>query len=121
LLSARAEVKPTMPPLPRATRAPVLTALLLLPLLAALALLSAALVLDRGLGPLPEGARYDAIIVAVNHTEYANKDEAWFMSMMTPKGILVDLKGIYRNLGQRFWLGGSNLFNVHATFIAGHR
>ena len=39
---------------------------------------------------------YDAIIVAVNHTEYANKDEAWFKSMMTPKGVLVDLKGIYR-------------------------
>jgi len=53
-----------MPPLPRATRSPVLTALLLLPLLAALALLSAALLLDRGLGPLPAGARYDAIIVA---------------------------------------------------------
>jgi UDP-N-acetyl-D-galactosamine dehydrogenase len=39
---------------------------------------------------------YDAIIVAVNHTEYAGKDEAWFKSMMTPKGILVDLKGIFR-------------------------
>ena len=39
---------------------------------------------------------YDAIIVAVNHNEYANKDEAWFKSMLTDKGILVDLKGIYR-------------------------
>ncbi|HEX2616364.1 MAG TPA: nucleotide sugar dehydrogenase, partial [Flavobacteriales bacterium] len=39
---------------------------------------------------------YDAIIVAVNHTDYANKDEAWFKSMLTPKGVLVDLKGIYR-------------------------
>ncbi len=39
---------------------------------------------------------YDAIIVAVNHTEYANKDEAWFKKMLTPKGVLVDLKGIYR-------------------------
>ena len=39
---------------------------------------------------------YDAIIVAVNHTEYANKDEAWFKDMLTAKGILVDLKGIYR-------------------------
>jgi len=39
---------------------------------------------------------YDAIIVAVNHSEYANKDEAWFKSMLTDKGILVDLKGIYR-------------------------
>jgi UDP-N-acetyl-D-galactosamine dehydrogenase len=39
---------------------------------------------------------YDAIIVAVNHSEYANKDEAWFKSMLTPKGILVDLKGVFR-------------------------
>jgi UDP-N-acetyl-D-galactosamine dehydrogenase len=39
---------------------------------------------------------YDAIVVAVNHSEYANKDEAWFKSMMTPKGVLVDLKGIFR-------------------------
>ncbi len=39
---------------------------------------------------------YDAIIVAVNHTEYASKDEAWFKSMLTPKGLLVDLKGIFR-------------------------
>ena len=40
---------------------------------------------------------YDAIIVAVNHTEYASKDEAWFKSMLKPKGVLVDLKGIFRN------------------------
>ncbi|HRH70400.1 MAG TPA: nucleotide sugar dehydrogenase [Flavobacteriales bacterium] len=39
---------------------------------------------------------YDAIIVAVNHTEYANKDEAWFNSMLKPKGVLVDLKGVFR-------------------------
>jgi UDP-N-acetyl-D-galactosamine dehydrogenase len=39
---------------------------------------------------------YDAIIVAVNHTEYANKDEAWFKSMLKPKGLVVDLKGVFR-------------------------
>ena len=39
---------------------------------------------------------YDAIVVAVNHTEYANKDEAWFKGMLKPKGVLVDLKGIFR-------------------------
>jgi len=39
---------------------------------------------------------YDAIIVAVNHTEYASKDEAWFKSMLKPKGLLVDLKGVFR-------------------------
>jgi UDP-N-acetyl-D-galactosamine dehydrogenase len=39
---------------------------------------------------------YDAIIVAVNHSEYAGKDEAWFKSMLKPKGVLVDLKGVFR-------------------------
>ncbi len=39
---------------------------------------------------------YDAIIVAVNHSEYANKDEAWFKGMLKPKGVLVDLKGVFR-------------------------
>lgn len=40
---------------------------------------------------------YDAIIVAVNHSEYSAKDEEWFKSMMTPKGVLVDLKGVFRS------------------------
>ena len=39
---------------------------------------------------------YDAIVVAVNHSDYANKDEAWFKKMLSPNGVLVDLKGIYR-------------------------
>ncbi len=39
---------------------------------------------------------YDAVVVAVNHAEYASKDEAWFKSMLTPKGVLVDLKGVFR-------------------------
>ncbi len=39
---------------------------------------------------------YDAIIVAVNHSEYANKEEAWFKGMLKPKGVLVDLKGVFR-------------------------
>jgi len=39
---------------------------------------------------------YDAIIVAVNHSEYTSKDEAWFKGMLKPKGVLVDLKGIFR-------------------------
>ncbi|MDQ3100342.1 MAG: nucleotide sugar dehydrogenase [Bacteroidota bacterium] len=40
---------------------------------------------------------YDAVIVAVNHAEYADKDEKWFKGMLKPKGILVDLKGVFRN------------------------
>lgn len=39
---------------------------------------------------------YDAIIVAVNHSEYTSKDEAWFKGMLKPKGVLVDLKGVFR-------------------------
>ncbi len=40
---------------------------------------------------------YDAIIVAVNHREYAGYDEAWFKAHLKPNGVLVDLKGTYRN------------------------
>ncbi|MFT4600613.1 MAG: UDP-N-acetyl-D-galactosamine dehydrogenase [Arenicella sp.] len=40
---------------------------------------------------------YDAIIVAVNHREYANLTESDFRSMMNDdQGIVVDLKGIYK-------------------------
>lgn len=41
--------------------------------------------------------KYDAIIVAVNHAEYVAMNEADFKNLMTDKGILVDLKGIYRD------------------------
>jgi len=40
---------------------------------------------------------YDAVIVAVNHKEYCNLDEAYFKSIMTDKGVFVDLKGVYKN------------------------
>jgi UDP-N-acetyl-D-glucosamine/UDP-N-acetyl-D-galactosamine dehydrogenase len=39
---------------------------------------------------------YDAIIVAVNHDLYRELDEDYFRSHLKEKGILVDLKGIYR-------------------------
>jgi UDP-N-acetyl-D-galactosamine dehydrogenase len=41
--------------------------------------------------------KYDAAIVAVNHSEYLTLDEAYFTNLLTDKGILVDVKGIYRN------------------------
>lgn len=44
---------------------------------------------------VPTG-KYDAIIVAVNHEEYMKMGEADFEQMLTDKGILVDIKGIYR-------------------------
>jgi UDP-N-acetyl-D-galactosamine dehydrogenase len=41
---------------------------------------------------------YDAIIVAVNHAEYTKMKEADFRAMLKDdKGIIVDLKGIFKN------------------------
>ncbi len=41
--------------------------------------------------------KYDAIIVAVNHKDYVAMTENDFKNLLTDKGILVDIKGIYRN------------------------
>jgi UDP-N-acetyl-D-galactosamine dehydrogenase len=40
---------------------------------------------------------YDAIIVAVNHKPYMELTEKYFKSMSAPKGILIDVKGIFRH------------------------
>ncbi len=40
---------------------------------------------------------YDAIIVAVNHKEYINLDEKFFTEHLKQKGIIFDIKGIYRD------------------------
>ena len=40
---------------------------------------------------------YNAVIVAVSHDEYLGYDEAFFKSITTKNGILVDVKGLYRN------------------------
>lgn len=42
------------------------------------------------------GKNYDAVIVAVNHKPYLDLDEKYFSKILTKKGILVDVKGIYR-------------------------
>lgn len=43
------------------------------------------------------GNNYDAVIVAVNHSDYRDLDEKYFKSLLVPKnGILVDIKGLYR-------------------------
>ena len=51
------------------------------------------------------GKEYDAVIVAVNHQEYVNCDEAYFKSILSDKGVLVDIKGIFRNKlnGLSYW------------------
>lgn len=43
------------------------------------------------------GTGYDGVIVAVNHDAYVHLDEAYFKSIMNENGVLVDVKGIYRN------------------------
>jgi UDP-N-acetyl-D-galactosamine dehydrogenase len=51
------------------------------------------------------GDNYDAIIVAVNHHQYTNLDEAYFSSISNGDGILVDIKGIFRNKtsNMKYW------------------
>lgn len=48
--------------------------------------------------PLAEGpsGTYDAVIVTIDHDEYKALDEAHFKGLMDEKGILVDIKGLYK-------------------------
>lgn len=46
-----------------------------------------------GLNKLSKG--YDGVIVAVNHKEYKGLDEKYFSSILSKKGVLVDVKGMY--------------------------
>ena len=48
-----------------------------------------------GLIEKPSG-NYDAVVVAVNHEDYKGLDEPYFKSISSSKGVLVDLKGIFR-------------------------
>lgn len=48
------------------------------------------------------GKNYDAVIVAVNHKPYKSLTEEYFASILTPLGVVVDIKGIYRNKIQKF-------------------
>jgi UDP-N-acetyl-D-galactosamine dehydrogenase len=41
--------------------------------------------------------KFDAVIVAVSHQPYLQLDEDFFKSISTEKGILIDIKGLYRN------------------------
>lgn len=43
------------------------------------------------------GLGYDAVIVAVNHKPYLSLNEKYFKSILAPKGIVVDIKGIYKD------------------------
>lgn len=41
--------------------------------------------------------KYDAVILAVNHKEYTELDEAYFKTIMTDIAEFVDIKGVYKN------------------------
>jgi UDP-N-acetyl-D-galactosamine dehydrogenase len=47
------------------------------------------------LAEAPSG-KYDAVIVAVSHNDYLNMKESDFLDLMDDKGVLVDVKGLYR-------------------------
>lgn len=60
---------------------------------------------EYGFGLNKLGKGYDGIIVAVNHKEYKTLDEKFFKSITGPKGVLVDIKGMYKNKikGLTYW------------------
>ncbi|WP_430813878.1 nucleotide sugar dehydrogenase [Carboxylicivirga sp. RSCT41] len=41
--------------------------------------------------------KYNSVIVAVNHDEYAQLDEDYFKTIMVKEGVFVDVKGIFRD------------------------
>jgi UDP-N-acetyl-D-galactosamine dehydrogenase len=43
------------------------------------------------------GKNYDAIVLAVAHKEYLNLKEEFFESLSSERGIVMDVKGTYRN------------------------
>ena len=42
------------------------------------------------------GNDYDAVIIAVNHTEYKDYNEEWFNAVLNKDGLVIDIKGIYK-------------------------
>lgn len=57
---------------------------------------SAELKHEYGFGLNKAGKGYDGVIVAVSHKEYKALDEKYFKSIMSSRGVLVDIKGMYR-------------------------
>ena len=61
---------------------------------------------DLTLKEAPDAGAYDAVIIAVNHAPYRNMSEKDFEALMRDeKGVLIDLKGLYRNSIKRltYW------------------
>lgn len=40
---------------------------------------------------------YDAVIIAVPHSDYLSHNDSYFSAITKPQGLIADLKGIYRN------------------------
>lgn len=51
---------------------------------------------EYGFGLNKLGKGYDGVIVCVNHKEYVVLDEKYFTGILSSKGVLTDVKGIYR-------------------------
>jgi UDP-N-acetyl-D-glucosamine/UDP-N-acetyl-D-galactosamine dehydrogenase len=51
---------------------------------------------EYGFGLSKLGKGYDGVIVAVSHKEYKKLDEKYFSAILSKKGILTDIKGLYR-------------------------
>lgn len=60
---------------------------------------------EYGFGLNKLGKGYDGVIVAVNHKEYKTLEEKYFKSILSSKGVLVDIKGMYKNKIKRltYW------------------
>ncbi len=60
---------------------------------------------EYGFGLNKMAKNYDGIIVAVNHQEYKGLDEKYFKSVLAKKGVLVDVKGMYKGKikGLTYW------------------
>jgi UDP-N-acetyl-D-glucosamine/UDP-N-acetyl-D-galactosamine dehydrogenase len=52
---------------------------------------------EYGFGLNKLGKGYDGVIVAVNHKEYRSLDEKYFKGILSNKGVLVDVKGMYKD------------------------
>ncbi len=48
------------------------------------------------MSPAPN-APYDAVIIALGHNEYLGMDENSFKALMSDNGVLIDIKGLYRD------------------------
>jgi UDP-N-acetyl-D-galactosamine dehydrogenase len=51
---------------------------------------------EYGFGLSTPSGKYDAVIVAVSHNDYTKLNEQYFTELLGDKGILVDIKGMYR-------------------------